>query len=99
MKKKIVILFVFLTKVKENIFDEDFFTEACLSDTSIFNAKFNLHHKGKENLSKIEDLIENPANVVERQKIRTEDLKKLIQEKYLIQKKTDVIVEDLFLNK
>ena len=89
MKKKIVILFVFLTKVKENIFDEDFFT----------NAKFNLHHKGKENLSKIEDLIENPANVVERQKIRTEDLKKLIQEKYLIQKKTNVIVEDLFLNK
>ena len=44
-------------------------------------------------------LIENPANVVERQKIRTEDLKKLIQEKYLIKKKTDVIVEDLFLNK
>lgn len=60
---------------------------------------FNLHHKGKDNLSKIEDLIGNPANVLERQKIRTEELKNLIQEKYLIQKKIELIVEDFFLNK
>ena len=81
MKKRIVILFVFLTKVNEDNFDEElfydkqriFFIEACLSDTSVFNTMFNLHHKGKDNLNKIEDLIENPANVLERQKVHTEE--------------------------
>ena len=96
-----------MTKIRQNIFDEglsynkrrNFFAEAYLSNTSVFNAMFNLHHKGKDNLSKIEDLIGNPANVLERQKIRTEELKNLIQEKYLIQKKIELIVEDFFLSK
>ena len=60
---------------------------------------FNLHHKGKENVNKIKDLIEDLSAVLERQIKRHEELMKFIREKHLIKKKIDAIVEYLFLNK
>ena len=48
---------------------------------------FNLHHKGKENVNKIKDLIEDPSAVLERQIKRHEELMKFIREKHLIKKK------------
>ena len=58
---------------------------------------FQLHHKGKENLKRIEDLVENPSDILKRQVTRNEELAKLILGKYLIQKKIDSLVEDLFM--
>ena len=60
---------------------------------------FQLHHRGKKNINRIELLCENPADILQRQLARNEKLKKLIAEKYKIQKKIDSIVEDLFLYK
>lgn len=60
---------------------------------------FQLHHRGKKNINRIELLCENPADILQRQLARNEKLKKLIAEKYKIQKKIDSIVEDLFLDK
>ena len=60
---------------------------------------FQLHQRGKKNINRIELLCENPADILQRQLARNEKLKKLIAEKYKIQKKIDSIVEDLFLDK
>ena len=57
---------------------------------------FQLRHKGKEN-NRIENLIENPSDILKRQVGRNEELTKLILEKYVIQKKIDSVVEDLFM--
>ena len=59
---------------------------------------FQLHHKGKENRNRIDQLIENPSDILQRQVRRNEELTKLILEKYVIQKKIDSLVEDLLMN-
>ena len=59
---------------------------------------FQLHHKGKENMNRIDQLIENPSDIPQRQVGRNEELTKLILEKYVIQKKIDSLVENLFMN-
>ena len=59
---------------------------------------FQLHHKGKENMNRIDQLIENPSDIPQRQVGRNKELTKLILEKYVIQKKIDSLVEDLFMN-
>ena len=97
----------FLKKIREVIFNEElsfdqrrfFFRDICYSNLSVFNAMFQLHHRGKKNINRIELLCENPADILQRQLARNEKLKKLIAEKYKIQKKIDSIVEDLFLDK
>ena len=66
---------------------------------SVFNAMFQLHHKRKENMTRIEALIENPFDILERQLSTNKELTKLFFEKYVIQKKIDSLVDDLFLNK
>ena len=43
---------------------------------------FQLHRKGKENLKRIEDLVENLSDILKRQVSRNEELTKLILEKY-----------------
>ena len=60
---------------------------------------FQLHHKGKQNMNRIEDLLENLFNILQQQVGRNEELTKLILEKYVIQKKIDSLVEDLFMEK
>lgn len=55
----------FFIKIKDVLFNEELsydkrrihFTEFCLNQLSVFNAMFQLHHKGKENVKRIEDLI------------------------------------------
>ena len=97
----------FLKKIREVIFNEElsfdqrrfFFRDICYSNLSVFNAMFQLHHRGKKNINRIEFLCENPADILQRQLARNEKLKKRIAEKYKIQKKIDSIVEDLFLDK
>ena len=54
---------------------------------------FQLHHKGKEKKRK-----ENPSVILQRQMNRNEELTKLILEEYVIQKKIDSLIEDLFMN-
>ena len=97
----------FLKKTKDVLFNEElsydkrriYFTESCLAQLSVFNAMFQLHHKGKENLKRIEGLVENSFDFVKRQVSRNEELTKLILEKYLIKKKKKIffLVEDLFM--
>ena len=95
----------FLKKTKDVLFNEElsynkrriYFTESCLAQLPVFNAMFQLHHKGKENLKRIEDLVENPSDILKRQVSRNEELTKLILEKYLIQKEIDSLVEDLLM--
>lgn len=104
---KTVQLMIFQKKTREVIFNEElsydqrrlFFTDICHSNLPVLNAMFQLHHKGKKNLYRIELLCENPADILQRQLARKKESKKLISEKYKIQKKIDSIVEDLFLNK
>ena len=84
----------FLKKTKDVLFNEElsydkrrtYFTESCLAQLSVFNAMFQLHHKGKGNLKRIEHLVKNPSDILKRQVSRNEELIKLILEKYLIQK-------------
>ena len=64
---------IFFNKIKEVVFNEElsydkrriFFTETCLSQMSVSNAMFQLHHKGKENMTRIETLIENLSDILE----------------------------------
>ena len=60
---------------------------------------FQLHHKGKENVRRIDQLAENPSDILKRQVDRNKELTKLILKKYVIQKKKiDSLLEDLFMN-
>ena len=58
---------------------------------------FKLHYKGKENLKRIQDLVEDPSNIVKQQVEKNEELTKLIREKYLVQKKIDSLIVELFM--
>ena len=97
----------FFKKIKEVIFGEElsydkrrfFFTDVCSSNLSVFNAMFQLYHKGKENLNKTELICEDPTSILQCQLSRNKERKRLITEKYRIQKKIDPVLEDLFLNK
>ena len=60
---------------------------------------FQLYHKGKENLNKTELICEDPTSILQCQLSRNKERKRLITEKYRIQKKIDPVLEDLFLNK
>ena len=66
---------------------------------SVFNAMFQLYHDRKEYMTRIEALIENPSDILKRQLSRNKELTKLFLEKYVIQKKIDSLVDDLFMNK
>ena len=65
----------FLTKIKDTLFNEElsydkrriFFTQGCLDHLPVFNAMFQLHHNEKENMNRIEGLIENSSEILQRQ--------------------------------
>ena len=63
----------------------------------VFSTMFKRHYKGKENLKRIQDLVEDPSNIVKQQVEKNEELTKLIREKYLVQKKIDSLIEELFM--
>lgn len=93
-----------MNKLDETISDEEssyderrmFFTQTCMDQVPVFNAMFNLHAKGKENVSKIEDLINDSPDFLKKQRDRCNELSKLTREKHLIQLKIDVIIENYF---
>ena len=60
---------------------------------------FQLHHKEKQDMNRIEDLLENSSSILQREVGRNKELTKSILEKYVIQKKIDSLVEDLFIEK
>ena len=70
-----------------------------MANISVFNAMFQIHHKYKDNIENIHDLIDNPSLIINRQLKRNEQLTKLILEKYVNQEKIDALVENLFSNK
>ena len=56
-----------------------FFTETCMNAFPVFNAMFNLHAKGKENVHKMKDLIRDSPGFLKKQKERYDELSKLTQ--------------------
>ena len=54
--------------------------------------------KRKEKIERTDQIIENPSVILQRQMSRNEELTKLILEKYVIPKKIDSLIEDLFMN-
>ena len=97
----------FIKKLEENILKEELyydegrlhFTVVCFANLPTFNAMFGLHSKGEENLKKIESLIDRPAGILNRKKERSHLINKLILEKQLNQKKSDALVENLYIKK
>ena len=85
----------FLKKTKYLTFNEELsydkkrtiFTESCLVQLSAFNVKFRLHHKAKERISLIDQLVENPCSILQRQVAHNEELTKFIIRKYNTEKK------------
>ena len=69
----------FLDSMNETFFNEElsfderriFFTDNSLKQVNVFNAMFNFHPKGKENVEKIEDLITHSTSFIEEQKRNT----------------------------
>ena len=74
------------------------FTDICLSYPFAFCAMFQLHCKQKDNIENSPS-ITNKKIVTNKQIERNNQLIELIQQKYVIQKKIDALVESLFLNK
>ena len=62
----------FFKKIKDVLFDEELsydkrrihFTESYLTQLSVFNVMFQLHHKGKENIKRIDLIVENPSDIL-----------------------------------
>lgn len=94
----------FSTKLDDDIFNEELsydcrrikFTEVCLSSISIFNAMFQLHPKHNDNIEKIQDLVESPVSIINRQLEQSKQLTELNLEKYTIQKKIEALGESFF---
>ena len=61
-----------------------FLTQSCVDNVNVFNAIFNLHARGKENIQKIVDLVNEPVELLEKKRERCDKLSKLSREKYLI---------------
>ena len=70
----------------------------CLANNSVFNAMLQSRHKHKDDAENF-SIVENPSSILNRQLKRNEKLTKLILEKYVIQKKIDALLEDLFFVK
>ena len=96
----------FLKDVTVNVFNEELsydsrrkiFVEHSLKNHTVFNAIFNLHAKGKENVERIEDLISRSMIDLERIKENFTELTRLITERNLIRRKINDIIEGLYLS-
>ena len=56
---------------------------------------FNLQLKGKKNVKKIDLLIANSNQVLQKQKEDSAEIRRLLSEKYQIQKKTDNLLQKI----
>ena len=57
---------------------------------------FNLQLKGKKNVEKIDLLIANSNQVLQKQKGDSAEIRRLLSEKYQIQKKTDNLLQKIY---
>ena len=57
---------------------------------------FNLQFKGKKNVEKIDLLIANSNQVLQKQKEDSAEIRRLLSEKYQIQKKTDNLLQKIY---
>ena len=57
---------------------------------------FNLQLKGKNNVEKIDLLIANSNQVLQKQKGDSAEIRRLLSEKYQIQKKTDNLLQKIY---
>lgn len=84
----------FLTDLTKNLFNEEltydkrtkFFIHHSIENIAVFNAMYNLQLKGKENIERIDHLIQNSEEVIQKQKENEEELNKFLSQKHLIQK-------------
>ena len=80
----------FMKELHKNVFNEElsyderrkFFVQHSMENVMAFNAMFNLQLKGKENIEKIEHLIESSKETLEKQKKDSTELRRLLSEKY-----------------
>ena len=82
---------------EELLYDErrKFFVQYFMENVMVFNAMLNLQLKGKENIEKIEHLIESSKEILEKQKEDSAKLRRLLSKKYQLQKKTDIFVQKI----
>ena len=66
-----------------------------MENVTVFNAMFNLQSKGKENIKKIDLLIPNSNQVLQKQKEDSAEIRRLLSEKYQIQKKIDNLLQKI----
>ena len=72
------------------------FSFSTLLKITFFNAMFNLQLKGKKNVEKIDLLIANSNQVLQKQKGDSAEIRRLLSEKYQIQKKTDNLLQKIY---
>lgn len=79
-------------KNKELSYDErrKFFIEHSMENELVFNAMYNLQLKGKENVERIDNLIKNTEEIIEKQKSKQERLDELFAEKRKLRKELKI---------
>lgn len=88
---------------KKNVFNEKllyeerrkFFIQHSLENITVFNTMFNMQLKGKKNVERIDDLIENTEEIVKKTKNREERLNELLAEKQEIQKRIGYLLKEI----
>ena len=93
----------FINELSKNVFNEELsyderrkvFVQHSMENITVFNAMFNLQRKGKENIKKIDLLIANSNQVLQKQKEDSAEIRRLLSEKYQIQKKIDNVLQKI----
>ena len=93
----------FINELSKNVFSEELsyderrkvFVQHSMENVTVFNAMFNLQRKGKENIKKIDLLIPNSNQVLQKQKEDSAEIRRLLSEKYQIQKKIDNLLQKI----
>lgn len=94
----------FLKRLTKNAFNEDltyderrkFFIQHSMENVLVFNDMYSLQLKGKEKVEKIKHLIATSEYTHQKQKDNSEELKRLMSKKYLIQKKIEDLLEKIY---
>lgn len=73
-----------------------FFVQHSMENMTVFNAMFNLQLKGKKNVEKIDLLVANSNQVLQKQKEDTAEIRRFLSEKYQIKKKIDNLLQKIY---
>ena len=72
------------------------FSFSTLWKITVFNAMFNLQLKGKKNVEKIDLLVANSNQVLQKQKEDSAEIRRFPSEKYQIKKKIDNLLQKIY---